>query len=87
MEIPGNGENFKQSLINTYLSECNEYKIKYLELLEQLKYLGMTCKSCNELLSQWEIKYIGFHECFYCRFKKHNSIIRKILSVIKYFLF
>jgi len=87
MEIPGNGENFKQSLINTYFSECNEYKIKYFELQKKLKDIGIICNSCNELLSQWEINYSGFYICFKCKIKKYVPMLVKFLSIIKYFFF
>ena len=87
MEIPGNGENFKQVLINTYLSECNEYKIKYFDLQKKLKYIGIICKSCDKLLTQWEINYTGYYECFSCRMKKYTPILIKFLSIIKYFFF
>lgn len=80
MEIPGNGNNFKQAVINTYLSECNEYKTKYYKLEQKLLDMGLKCKSCNRVLSHMEIKYVGYGECFSCNIKWILPLLKRVLT-------
>ena len=86
MEIPGNGINFKRTIINSYLYECNEYRVKYDNLRKELKYNGFLCRSCNCLISKNTIQMIGFGECCGCILKRYLNFTEWIISKIRYYI-
>ncbi len=82
MEIPGHGDNLKRYIINTYLYEYNEYKIKYYKLRYQLLTMGLICKTCDMMLAKWELQYTGYEECMSCKLYRYKYWIIKIVQLI-----